>query len=239
MANHIHIHVHRTVDADWNEGKHKRADNGQFGSGGGGVTGKAAQAASNAAKAKASANPAVREAQRQKEAIAGAERRAAEKRLGAQLGVNMGSKKAPPANPSNQHPGKAPTFSGPAKVGQRVEFKPEFQDKGDENMNWTVIEAEDRGRMLVRAEGSTMKIKPTQRVTREMLANAGPATAAAPGKEQPGEKPGTLRIKIKHGETVMGKQYFDPASGGGNVVDVSDSMARHLVTTGKAEHTGK
>lgn len=50
MTKHIHIHIHRakTSDAGFEESKHKRAANGQFGSGGGGV-----------APAKKSATPAV------------------------------------------------------------------------------------------------------------------------------------------------------------------------------------
>lgn len=39
MTKTIHIHIHRakTSDADWDESKHKRAGDGQFGSGGGAV----------------------------------------------------------------------------------------------------------------------------------------------------------------------------------------------------------
>ena len=50
MTKHIHIHIHRarTADAGFEESKHKRAENGQFGSGGG-----------SAAPAKKSATPAV------------------------------------------------------------------------------------------------------------------------------------------------------------------------------------
>lgn len=50
---HIHIHVHRaaTQDSDWDESKHKRAANGQFGAGGGGAKKPAAKSSGGEAPA--------------------------------------------------------------------------------------------------------------------------------------------------------------------------------------------
>lgn len=51
MSKTIHIHIHRGPAKDaWEEGKHKRADNGQFGSGGGGGAAKPAAKSAPAAK---------------------------------------------------------------------------------------------------------------------------------------------------------------------------------------------
>jgi len=52
MTKTIHIHIHRakTSDAGWDESKHKRADNGQFGSGGGGAKPAAKKASAPATK---------------------------------------------------------------------------------------------------------------------------------------------------------------------------------------------
>lgn len=73
MAKHIHIHIHKpTKDAGaWEESKHKRAANGQFGSGGGGGTKPLPGAGNLALKERQAAKAAQTAAKREQAAKAG------------------------------------------------------------------------------------------------------------------------------------------------------------------------
>lgn len=52
--------------------------------------------------------------------------------------------------------------------GKQVHIKPEYQDKGDDNFNWYVVE--DNGeRVKIVCDIPTMDIKPTSIVPRYML----------------------------------------------------------------------
>lgn len=47
------------------------------------------------------------------------------------------------------------------KKGDIIEILPEYQDKGDDEFTWVVIEDEDKGRVTVCPIDSMMTIKPT------------------------------------------------------------------------------
>jgi len=55
------------------------------------------------------------------------------------------------------------------KKGDRVVFKPEWQDAGDENIVFLAIEDEEDGRVLVEAQVD-LPIKPTQLIETRMVA---------------------------------------------------------------------
>lgn len=57
------------------------------------------------------------------------------------------------------------------KQGQKITFKPEFQDAGDEAITFVAIEDEDGGRVKVRAELG-LPINPVQVVRVDMIATA-------------------------------------------------------------------
>jgi hypothetical protein len=79
-------------------------------------------------------------------------------------------------NPKHPHivgevPSKAPMIKGPVQSGQHVELKPEHQDDGDDVIKWVASGNEEKGRVTLVASNSSMKIKPTYVVHRDMLAN--------------------------------------------------------------------
>ena len=54
------------------------------------------------------------------------------------------------------------------KAGDVVKIRPQWQDPGDDSIDWICLEDEDGGRVLIEAQVS-MRIKPTQRVGTEMI----------------------------------------------------------------------
>lgn len=52
------------------------------------------------------------------------------------------------------------------KIGDAVELLPEYQDPGDSEFEWVVVEAEDRGRLVISPLGTGMKVIPTFPVER-------------------------------------------------------------------------
>lgn len=57
--------------------------------------------------------------------------------------------------------------------GQRVVFKPEYQDVGDAKVEWRAVEDEDGGRVLVVAVNLNLTIPPSQVVKTEWLRETG------------------------------------------------------------------
>lgn len=57
-----------------------------------------------------------------------------------------------------------PEFSRRFKVGDLVEFLPEFRDPGDEDFEWTVVSDEEKGRVDVRPATPGLTIAPTYTV---------------------------------------------------------------------------
>lgn len=55
------------------------------------------------------------------------------------------------------------------KAGQQVKFKPEWQDKGDENKEFFAIEDECGGRVRVEMRGVLKSFNPVQVVTVDMI----------------------------------------------------------------------
>lgn len=57
----------------------------------------------------------------------------------------------------------------PLYPGQVVELLPEYQDPGDAAYTWVVVEAEDRGRVVISPTGTGMRLSPRYFVEREWL----------------------------------------------------------------------
>lgn len=55
------------------------------------------------------------------------------------------------------------------KIGDAVELLPEHQDPGDSEFEWVVVEAEDRGRLVISPLGTGMKIIPRFPVERAWI----------------------------------------------------------------------
>ena len=53
--------------------------------------------------------------------------------------------------------------------GQVVKIRPEFQDEGDDEYTWVVLNDEEKGRVDISAIDSLMKIKPIHTVQVELL----------------------------------------------------------------------
>lgn len=53
--------------------------------------------------------------------------------------------------------------------GQVVKIRPEFQDEGDDEYTWVVLNDEEKGRVDISAIDSLMKIKPVHTVQVEWL----------------------------------------------------------------------
>ena len=52
------------------------------------------------------------------------------------------------------------------KIGDAVELLPRFQDPGDSEFEWVVVEAEDRGRLVISPLGTGLKVVPRYPVER-------------------------------------------------------------------------
>lgn len=52
------------------------------------------------------------------------------------------------------------------KVGDAVELLPEFQDPGDSEFAWVVVEPEDRGRLVISPLGTGLNVVPRYPVER-------------------------------------------------------------------------
>jgi hypothetical protein len=55
------------------------------------------------------------------------------------------------------------------KKGDFVEILKEYQDEGDEELNWMAIDDEEKGRVTVMPINSTLSIKPTYVMNVEWL----------------------------------------------------------------------
>lgn len=55
------------------------------------------------------------------------------------------------------------------KCGDIVEILPEFQDLGDDEYVWVVVDDESKGRVSISAENSQLKIKPVHVVRAEWI----------------------------------------------------------------------
>ena len=53
--------------------------------------------------------------------------------------------------------------------GQVIKIRPEFQDEGDDEYTWVVLNDEEKGRVDISAIDSVMKIKPIHTVQVEWL----------------------------------------------------------------------
>lgn len=53
--------------------------------------------------------------------------------------------------------------------GQVVKIRPEFQDEGDDEYTWVVLNDEEKGRVDISAIDSVLKIKPIHTVQVEWL----------------------------------------------------------------------
>ncbi len=60
------------------------------------------------------------------------------------------------------------------RKGQRVWIRPEWQDPGDDGYEWTAMEAEDGGRVLIQPLIPGMGILPCQVVNVAMLETSNP-----------------------------------------------------------------
>ncbi len=49
----------------------------------------------------------------------------------------------------------------PIALGEFVEILPEFQDPGDSDFVWKVVEAEEKGRLTIQPQNTGMRIVPT------------------------------------------------------------------------------
>lgn len=58
---------------------------------------------------------------------------------------------------------------GPLKKGERIRIKPEWQDEGDDELEWYVHEDEDGGRVSIYSVDDTAGIRPHQRVESRMV----------------------------------------------------------------------
>jgi hypothetical protein len=61
------------------------------------------------------------------------------------------------------------------KIGDVVELLPEYQDPGDSEFEWVVVEAEDRGRLVISPFGTGLKVVPKYRVERAWVRRSGPS----------------------------------------------------------------
>lgn len=57
----------------------------------------------------------------------------------------------------------------PLKAGEEVELLPEYQDLGDSEFKWVVVEEEDRGRLFISPIGTGLKIVPRYPVERSWV----------------------------------------------------------------------
>lgn len=57
------------------------------------------------------------------------------------------------------------------KVGDKVRIKPEWQDPGDDEFVWIVVEDEDRGRVAIQVQLG-LPINPWERVDVSMIERA-------------------------------------------------------------------
>lgn len=60
-------------------------------------------------------------------------------------------------------------WSEPLKLGEIVELLPEYQDPGDAEFEWVVVEPEERGRLCISPVGTGMQIAPRYPVERSWL----------------------------------------------------------------------
>ena len=61
------------------------------------------------------------------------------------------------------------TTVGDLKLGQVVESLPEYQDPGDSEFTWVVVEEEATGRLVISPLTSTLRIHPRYPVEREWV----------------------------------------------------------------------
>lgn len=52
------------------------------------------------------------------------------------------------------------------KIGDAVELLPEYQDPGDSEFEWVVVEPEDSGRLVISPLGTGLKLVPKYAVER-------------------------------------------------------------------------
>ena len=57
----------------------------------------------------------------------------------------------------------------PIKAGDRIRIKPEWQDAGDDQIQWIALDDESQGRVTIQAQIPGMPILPTQVVTTDMI----------------------------------------------------------------------
>ena len=70
-------------------------------------------------------------------------------------------------------------FLAPLQVGDSVELLPQYQDPGDAEFEWVVVEAEDRGRLVISPLGTGLKLVPKYPVERSWV-----RPSASPAKSQ-------------------------------------------------------
>lgn len=59
--------------------------------------------------------------------------------------------------------------SAPLKLGDIVELLPDYQDPGDAEFTWVVVELEDRGRLCISPKGTGLRIAPRYSVEKAWL----------------------------------------------------------------------
>lgn len=57
----------------------------------------------------------------------------------------------------------------PIAYGEYVEILPEFQDPGDADFDWKVVEGEEKGRLTIQPQNTGMRIAPTYVVQAEWV----------------------------------------------------------------------
>lgn len=62
------------------------------------------------------------------------------------------------------------------KIGDAVELLPEYQDPGDGDFEWVVVEAQDRGRLVISPLGTGMKVVPRYPVERAWVRLKAPSS---------------------------------------------------------------
>lgn len=91
----------------------------------------------------------------------------------------------------------------PFNPGDIVKIKPQYQDPGDEKIDWKVLEPEDGGRVLIEAM-TGLNIRQTQRVTTDMIQRKSLGAKTMPRfKIVSKKKHGSFFTKTKSGDPIV------------------------------------